>query len=108
MHYYKDEYTENVIIDHVWSQRITSFLFPAIKIYAYKAQQNPELLVLIVSIVIMLARKNIPACGYHNNRSNFINSSATFNEGNFKVVLRFRVEVGVSADTVLHKHLETP
>jgi hypothetical protein len=71
-----------------------------------QAQQNREKLIPIVKTVLFLGRQNIPLRGHRDDGPVSLESESTVfsNEGNFKALLRFRVDAG---DKVLEKHLNT-
>lgn len=68
-----------------------------------QSQENREGLLPIVKTIILLGRQNIHLRG-HRDDGNLTKTSPQHNEGNFRALLRFRVDAG---DTKLEKHLET-
>ena len=66
--------------------------------------ENRERLRPIVDSIIFLARQNIPLRGHRDDGSLLDDTSnALVNEGNFRELLRFRIQAG---DTILQKHLQ--
>ncbi|KAG8177408.1 hypothetical protein JTE90_020437 [Oedothorax gibbosus] len=68
-----------------------------------QARQNREKLIPIIKTVILSGRQNFPFRGHRDDGPICLESPVS-SEGNFKALLRFRVDAG---DKVLEKHLNT-
>lgn len=66
-----------------------------------RVQENRQRLKPIIESIIFLGRQNIPLRGHRDDGE--LTSSSVINEGNFRELLRFRVEAG---DKILQNHLE--
>ena len=69
-----------------------------------QVQENIQRLIPIVKTIILLGKQNIPLRGHRDDGPILADSLPTKNEGNFRVMLRFRVDAG---DKNLENHLKT-
>lgn len=67
------------------------------------SQENRKRLLPIVKTIIMLGRQNIPLRGHRDDGIIEVGKTPLHNEGNFRALLRFRVDAG---DTDLESHLK--
>jgi len=76
-----------------------------------KILENQEILKSIIESIIFLARQNIPLRGNYDSGKLFKNEDTqlssiehTINEGNFRVLLKYRI---LSGDSMLEEHLKS-
>ena len=69
-----------------------------------QVQENIERLKPIVKSILFMGRQNIPLRGHRDDGSLFNLSPNPVNEGNFREILRFRIDAG---DNLLENHLKT-
>ena len=58
----------------------------------------------IIETILLCGRQNFPLRGHRDDGDVLTNSNSSLNDGNFRALLRYRVDGG---DTVLKSHLET-
>lgn len=66
-----------------------------------EAQQNRAKLFPIIKTIILCGRQNLPLRGHRDDR-NVLEQDQSINDGNFRALLRYRVDAG---DKILEKHL---
>lgn len=67
-------------------------------------EENRKKLVPIIKTIILCGRQNIPLRGHRDDGSLESESSYEHGEGNFRALLKFRIDAG---DEILHEHVKT-